>query len=599
MQKFLLYIFSALILFSSCGKGGEETDPTKILSRHWNLVTEGESNNFIKLVNKEGVKTFTASIHKKDTIKGSWEFNEKDSIITLIPVTPNLFSSHIDSVVTETDTSGTRLCFYSNGFKELTYTGGKLVNHRVEIHYEVLKMSKNHLQLQSKDGSNEIIEFSYTAPVHPSFLSAEGVTRGLIGILFLVIICYLLSSNRGGINWRLVITGLSIQIVFALLVLKVPFVEGIFESISGFFVKVISFANEGANFLFRQFSTGKIEGPLINFVVMVLPTIIFFSALTSLLYYLGVLQKIVFVFAWLMKKTMRMSGAESMAAAGNIFLGQTEAPLLVKPYIEGMTKSELLCLMSGGMATIAGGVLAAYIGFLGGDDPEAQLYFAKHLLAASVMSAPAAIVAAKMLLPETEEFSTKLEIPKEKIGANILEAISNGTTDGVKLAVNVGAMLLVFIAMVAMCNYILIEWIGGPTGLNDYVARTTEFDSFSFEYILGNIFAPVAYMLGVDKADMLLVGQLMGEKTIINEFYAYTSLGKMKEAGKFVSEKSVIISTYILCGFSNIASIGIQIGGIGAIAPAKKTQLAQLGVKALIAGTIACLFTATIVGMLI
>ncbi|MEC8853914.1 MAG: nucleoside transporter C-terminal domain-containing protein [Bacteroidota bacterium] len=351
-------------------------------------------------------------------------------------------------------------------------------------------------------------------------------------------------------------------------------------------------------FLFKSFETGLIESPLMNFVVMILPTVIFFSALTSLFYYWRIIPKIVYGFAWLMKKIMGLSGPESVAAAGNIFLGQTESPLLVKPYLDKMTMSEMLCLMSGGMATIAGGVLAAYIGFLGGDDPVQQIMFAKHLLAASVMSAPAAVVAAKILLPETEEFEEKLEVTSAEIGSNALEAISKGTTDGIRLAVNVGAMLLVFIALISMANYILFK-IGDWTTLNAWIANHTRYSELSFNMILGYIGAPLAWLMGVCKEDMFLVGQLLGEKTVLNEFVAYISLGEMKEAGKFFEEKSIIIATYILCGFANFASIGIQIGGIGALAPKRRGDLSKLGILALIAGILASLFTAVIVGMIL
>jgi len=429
-------------------------------------------------------------------------------------------------------------------------------------------------------------------------ISFTAILKGLLGMVVLIGIAFLFSGNRKKINWALVGKGLLIQFVFAILVLKVPVVEQGFEFVSKIFTKVIGFTQEGTMFLFKSFVSGQIEMPLINFVIMVLPTVIFFSALTSLFYYWGILQKIVYGFAWVMKKAMKLSGAESLAAAGNIFLGQTEAPLLVKPYLDRMTNSEIMCLMSGGMATIAGGVLAAYIGFLGGDDPVQQIYFAKHLLAASVMSAPAAVVAAKILLPETEKFDTELKISKEKIGSNALEAIANGTSQGIRLAVNVGAMLLVFIALMAMGNYILFK-VGDWTTLNEVIIANTNFDGLSFQFILGYIFAPVAWLMGVCSEDMVLVGQLLGEKTILNEFVAYVSLGEMKMAGKFAEEKSIIMATYILCGFANFASIGIQIGGIGALAPTKKGLLSKLGFKALIAGTLASLFTAVIVGMLI
>ncbi|MDZ7847951.1 MAG: nucleoside transporter C-terminal domain-containing protein [Owenweeksia sp.] len=305
------------------------------------------------------------------------------------------------------------------------------------------------------------------------------------------------------------------------------------------------------------------------FAFQVLPTIIFFSALTSLLFYYGILQKVVYAFAWLMKRSLKLSGAESLAAAANIFLGQTEAPLLVKPYISKMTNSELLCLMSGGMATIAGGVLAAYIGFLGGESDAQKLFFAKHLLVASVMSAPAAIIAAKIILPETKKPNQAMQVDQANAGSNALEAITNGTTQGLKLALNVGAMLLVFLALIAMANFILEDLLGQWLGLNSWVAAITnnQYDGFSLQFILGYVLAPITWLTGVANQDLMLVGQLLGEKTVANEFVAYVSLGEMMQAGAFSSPKSIIIATYILCGFSNFASIGIQIGGIGATCP--------------------------------
>lgn len=427
----------------------------------------------------------------------------------------------------------------------------------------------------------------------------ESVLRGILGIVTLIAISYAFSSNRKAINWKLVGIGLALQLVFALGVLKVPFIARGFDVVSSFFVVVLSFTKAGSQFLLGDLvNPGGSAGFV--FLFQILPTIIFFSALTSLLFYLGILQKIVFGFAWVMNKTMKLSGSESLAAAGNIFLGQTEAPLLIKPYIANMTRSELLCLMAGGMATIAGGVLAAYVGFLGGDDPVMQLYYAKHLLAASVMSAPAAVVAAKILLPETEEFEKKLELSKEKIGKNSLEAIANGTVDGVKLAVNVGAMLLVFIAFIAMFNYLIKDLIAESLGLNEWVRNfsNNKFDGLTLQFMLGYACAPLSWLMGVCKEDMVLVGQLLGEKTILNEFVAYTTLGGMKTANIFHEQKSVVMATYILCGFANFASIGIQIGGIGALAPNRKTDLSELGIKALIGGTVASLFTAVIVGML-
>ena len=434
--------------------------------------------------------------------------------------------------------------------------------------------------------------------IQTSGLSIESLLRGLLGVASLLLIAFSFSRNRKGIDWKLVGKGLGIQIIFAILILKVPFISTGFEFVGKIFAKIISFTQDGTMFLFSSFETGIIESPLMNFVVMILPTVIFFSALTSLFYYWGVLPRIVYGFAWLMKKIMRLSGPESVAAAGNIFLGQTESPLLVKPYLDKMTMSEMLCLMSGGMATIAGGVLAAYIGFLGGDDTVQQIMFAKHLLAASVMSAPAAIVAAKMLLPEEEKFETKLEVSKADMGANALEAISKGTTDGLRLAVNVGAMLLVFIGLMSMANFILLK-VGDWTTLNIWIANHTQYDNLSFNMILGYIGAPIAWLMGVCKEDMFLVGQLLGEKTVLNEFIGYMSLVEMKSAGAFVEQKSIIIATYVLCGFANFASIGIQIGGIGALAPKRRGDLSKLGILALIAGTLASIFTAVIVGMIL
>ncbi|TVZ52979.1 NupC/NupG family nucleoside CNT transporter [Dokdonia sp. Hel_I_53] len=431
-------------------------------------------------------------------------------------------------------------------------------------------------------------------------LSANSIGRGILGMLFLMGVCFALSSNRKKINWRLVLTGLGLQLLFAILVLKVNFVAAGFDYISTKVVEFLNIAEQGALFVF-----GKLVDPSASmgyiFAFKVLPTIVFFSAFTSLLYYLGILQIIVKGLAWVMSKTMQLSGAESLAAAANVFIGQTEAPLVVKPYLESMSKSEMLCLMVGGMATIAGGVLAAFIAFLGGDNIAEQAIFAKHLLTASIMSAPAAIIIAKMLYPETEEVSRTLDISKEKVGSNILDAISRGTTDGLKLAVNVGAMLLVFTALMGVINWLLGDLIGDITGLNGLIASVTDgrYDDLSMEFILGNVFAPVAWLIGVPSEDITTVGQLLGEKTILNEFYAYGSLSTLKASGVITNYRSIVIATYALCGFANFASIGIQIGGIGVLAPGQRGTLAVFGIKALIGGTVAALLTATIAGMLI
>lgn len=431
-------------------------------------------------------------------------------------------------------------------------------------------------------------------------ISMQSILRGIIGMVFLLLVCFLLSNNRKIIQWKLVLSGLALQLIFALSVLKIDFVANLFDWISDKVVKFLNFSEKGAEFLFGGLVTDQTTFGYI-FAFKVLPTIVFFSAFTSLLYYLGILQRIVKGFAWVMSKTMHLSGAESLAAAANIFIGQTEAPLVVKPYLDKMTKSEMMCLMVGGMATIAGGVLAAFIAFLGGDSDLERVYFAKHLLTASIMSAPAAIIVAKMLYPETETVDRNLDISKDKIGSNVLDAISRGTTEGLKLAVNVGAMLLVFTAIIAVFNWITIDWIGGPTGWNDSIAKATDgrYTGLSMQYILGNLFAPVAWIIGVPFEDITAVGQLLGEKTILNEFFAYASLSDLKESGVITNYRSIVIATYALCGFANFASIGIQIGGIGVLAPSQRSTLARFGIKALIGGTVAALLTATIAGMLI
>ena len=431
-------------------------------------------------------------------------------------------------------------------------------------------------------------------------ISLESLGRGLLGLSFLVLVGFLLSSNRRRIDWRLVGTGLLLQVVFAVLVLKVDRLAQSFDWLSQQVVTFLNFSEKGAEFLFGGLVNNQDTFGYI-FAFKVLPTVVFFSAFTSVLYYFGIIQRVIKVFAWIMSRTMRLSGAESLAAAANIFIGQTEAPLVVKPYLDKMTKSELMCLMVGGMATIAGGVLAAYIAFLGGSSEAEKIYFAKHLLTASIMSAPAAIVIAKMLYPETETVDRTLDVSREKIGANVLDAIARGTTDGLKLAINVGAMLLVFTALIAVFNWITVDWIGGPTGLNEQINQQTagRYTGLSLQYILGNLFAPVAWIIGVPAADIISVGQLLGEKTILNEFFAYASLSDLKNSGLLTSNRSIVIATYSLCGFANFASIGIQIGGIGGLAPSQQSNLAKFGIKALIGGTIAALMTATIAGMLI
>lgn len=454
---------------------------------------------------------------------------------------------------------------------------------------EILYQSKERISLK-----NTLKHFTFKSTVSEGPGILASILRGILGMFALVLIGFLFSADRKNINWPLVIKGILLQLVLALLILKAPFVEDLFEWISGKFVRVVDMAHKGATFVFGDFSGGGVNMYVKNFATWILPSVIFFSALSALLYYWGILQKIVWGMAWIMKRLMGLSGSESVSAAGNVFLGQTEAPLLVKPYLGKMTKSEIMCLMAGGMATIAGGVLASYIGFLGGDDDQAKIYFAKHLLTASLMSAPAAIVFAKIIVPEKEKINEDLTIAKEKLGANALEAITNGTTDGLKLAVNVAAMLIVFISLMALANTIL-GWAGHHTGLNDVIASWGHYTKLSFEAILGYTLAPVAWLMGVPWQDSMTVGQLLGEKTILNEFVAYLHLGDLKH---HMSDKATLMCTYVLCGFANFASIGIQVGGIGSLAPEKRSILAKYGVKALIAGTLACMSTAVIAGML-
>ena len=424
----------------------------------------------------------------------------------------------------------------------------------------------------------------------------ENILRGLLGLVSMIAICYAFSSDRKSINWRLVGSGMLLQIVLALALLKVPFVRSVFQIIVDFFVLMINSVETSAKFLFGELA---VAGSPYGFAFYVLPTIVFFSALSSLLYYLGILQKVVYGFAWVMSKTMRLSGAESLAVAANVFIGQTEAPLVVKPYLERMTKSEIMCLMTGGFATIAGGVFGAYMAMLGGDTESSRQLFGMHLLTASIISAPAAIVAAKVLFPETEpeKLDQNINISKEEVGSNFLDAIATGTTEGLKLAVNVGAMLLAFMAFIYLANEAFLK-IGAWTNLNAVVAEASggTYQELSLQYILGFIFSPIAWLIGIPSQDIVAVGQMLGEKTILNEFVAYASLMDIKNAG-LISEKSIIISTYALCGFANFASIGIQIGGIGSIAPGQRQTLTSLGIKALIGGTAATLMTGAIAGM--
>lgn len=429
--------------------------------------------------------------------------------------------------------------------------------------------------------------------------SLNSFLRGILGMVALLGIAYIFSSNRKAINWKTIGIGLGVQLILAIGVLKVGFVKTGFEFVGSLFVKVLDFTRAGSEFLLGGMM--NIDNFGFIFLFQVLPTIIFFSALTSLLFYLGIIQIVVKGMATVLTKLMNISGAEGLSTAGNIFLGQTEAPLMIKAYLEKMNRSEIFLVMTGGMATVAGGVLAAYISFLGGNDPVLRLEFAKHLLAASVMAAPGAIIISKILCPQTESVNTDVEVTKEKIGSNILDAIATGTTEGLKLAANVAAMLLVFIAFIAMINYTFGK-IGLWTGLNDVIAANTPYKSFSLETILGIIFSPLMWLIGIAKEDMMLMGQLLGIKLAASEFVGYIQLAELKNVANevhFTFNKSVIMATYMLCGFANFASIGIQIGGIGSLAPNQRKTLSEFGLKAVLGGSLASLLSATIAGMII
>lgn len=431
-------------------------------------------------------------------------------------------------------------------------------------------------------------------------ITFEGIVRGAIGMVAILLIAVLFSTNKKAINWRTVGIGLLIQLTIAVGILKIGFVQQAFDVAGGLFVLILDFTRAGSTFLLGNLLDTNSFGYI--FMFQVLPTIIFFSALTSLLFYLGIIQCVVKVMAWALTKLLNISGAESLSVTGNIFLGQTEAPLMIKAYLAKMTRSEILLVMIGGMATVAGGVMASYIEFLGGGDPEMRLMFARHLLAASVMAAPGAIVVSKILCPQTEPFSNDSSVSMENVGSNVLDAIANGTTEGLKLALNVGAMLLVFVAFIAMVNYIF-NWIGGIIHVNDVIAAHTPYKAgLSLEMILGTIFSPVMWLIGVAKEDVMLLGQLLGIKLASSEFVAYTQLGVLKDvasAPHLLYNKSVMIATYMLCGFANFASIGIQIGGIGALAPNQRKTLSEFGLRAMLGGSLASLLSATIAGAII
>ena len=570
MQKHLLVGVLILVQFLSFGQDLEKNWQFSSIedAQGESLISINSENDFLTL--RDG--TFSYEIEARENLKASGDYMFQNKLLVFY------YNQPTDTIrrYKISELTDSTLIFTENGsnYKFRSSIG-----------------EKRDTILQSQENSGVIPSqgFSFTS-----------IWKGILGMTSLLFIAFLFSSNRRAINWKTVGIGLAFQLIIAIGVLKVSFVQNAFEAVGKVFVSILEFTRAGSKFLFEGLVVDMDTFGFI-FAFQVLPTIIFFSALTSVLFYFGVIQKVVKAFGWLLSKLLKISGAESLSVAGNIFLGQTEAPLLIKEYLEKMTKSEILLVMIGGMATVAGAVLAAYIGFLGGNDPVLRLLFAKHLLAASVMAAPGAIVISKILYPQTEVINTDVEVSSEKIGSNILDAIAIGTTEGLKLAVNVGAMLLVFVAFIAMFNGIL-GWLGSFTSINSWVAANSSYDQLSLEAILGTVFAPLMWLIGVAKEDMMMMGQLLGIKLVASEFVGYIQLADLKNvanATHLTYEKSIIMATYMLCGFANFASIGIQIGGIGSLAPGQRKTLSKFGMKALIGGSIASLISATIAGMII
>ena len=598
----LIGLISVVVVFAVL----REKTTNELIANQWKYkAITGVTGNPIQKIGKDDELVLTKDFtfrHKSKSDStfstGVWRLIEDSLVLTVD------FEISLDSLVYHIENNKPTIFNYSKGMLISKISDNGVSVKQKIIKFEVDKCDKHSLVLLRNDilfvfqvkQTKEIV-----APAKFDF-NIISILRGLLGLFVLIAISFIFSKNRKAISWRVVGIGLLIQILLALSILKVPAIAWVFEMVGKIFVVILDFTRDGSVFLLGDLMNVEAYGFI--FAFQVLPTIIFFSALTSLLFYLGIIQKIVWVLAWVMTKLLKISGAESLSVAGNIFLGQTESPLMIKAYLEKMNRSEILLVMSGGMATLAGGVLAAYIAFLGGSDPVQRLYFAKHLLAASVMAAPGVIVISKILFPQTEKIDKTIEVTKEKIGSNVLDAISNGTTEGLKLAANVAAMLLTFIAFIAMFNFIL-QKIGGWTGLNEVIHNfDPQYSELSLRFILGYLFAPLVWLLGVPWQDVTLVGRLIGEKLILTEFIAYVSLADLKTVGgnaygSFVSEKSIIMATYALCGFANFASIGIQIGGIGVLAPGKRKILSELGMRALLAGSLASLLSATIVGMIL
>ena len=573
MQKNLLVLLLLLVPFFILGQD---------LEKKWKFSSiEDSKGNPIAKINKETdylnitESSFSYFVESKNNLKAKGDLIFQNNLLVFYYTLPN------DTVRT---------------YKITEHTDSTLVFKEKEIYYKFYSNNDS-----TEGGLLTPTKNKKSSEIIPSQgITFTSVWKGVLGMFSLLFISFLFSSNRKAINWKTVGIGLAFQLIIAIGVLKVSFVQNAFEGVGKIFVSILDFTKAGSKFLFEGLVVDMDTFGFI-FAFQVLPTIIFFSALTSVLFYLGIIQKLVKAFGWMLSKLLKISGAESLSVAGNVFLGQTEAPLLIKAYLEKMNKSEMLLVMIGGMATVAGAVLAAYIGFLGGDDPALRLLFAKHLLAASVMAAPGAIVISKILYPQTEKINTTVDVSVEKIGSNVLDAIANGTTEGLRLAVNVGAMLLVFVAFIAMFNGIL-GWLGDWTSLNDWVSANSSYSELSLEAILGTVFAPLMWLIGVAKEDMMMMGQLLGIKLAASEFVGYIQLADLKNtanATHLTYQKSIIMATYMLCGFANFASIGIQIGGIGSLAPGQRKTLSKFGMKALIGGSIASLISATIAGMII
>ncbi len=604
-RKYLLLLLAPVLMLNSCSPKTTEVAFTE-MARTWTLEevidpATGQAvafpeNDTLALVEDAAERRFViySEFMELDT-RGSWQ--RIGDTLQLIPRLPEM-TREVDSVVYRVDQQGDPLLMYFHGGELLaTHTRDSLQAGKRPLFFDIREFTDEKLVLADN-------EFIYRMVYHPpddvplySF-GIRSVFRGLLGMFVLIGIAWIFSANRRAISWRVVGIGLSVQVLLAIGVLQVPAVQYFFELIGTVFVVILDFTRAGTDFLFSGFLDTERFGYI--FAFQVLPTIIFFSALTSLLFYLGVIQKIVYGMAWLMTKALRLSGAESLSVAGNIFLGQTESPLMIKAYLPDMTRSEILMVMTGGMATLAGGVLAAYISFLGGDDPVQRLIFAQHLLAASIMAAPGAVVITKILYPQTEEIDKTMKISRDRIGNNILDSITNGAGEGLRLAANVAAMLLVFIAFIAMFN-LIVGGLGGIMNLNPLIAEATDgrYTQLSLQFLLGYTFAPLMWLIGVSLPDITLVGRLLGEKIIMTEFIGYVSLAELKEMNAFADPKSIIMATYMLCGFANFASIGIQIGGIGSLAPTRKVLLSEFGLRALLGGTLAGLMSAAIVGMIL